>query len=158
MASWVILTGGQTPSPFRRRDPDSGELVDRRFRFSIRAGIEFEQDVGCGINTLVERRQMLMALIKGLYHGYRWEDPKLKESNIEGALQVFVDAGGDMAILFDELVDALNQCGTFGKTRRDDLATAGHDMGSPMNARSADPPQLDPNGSGRMEDVATTDS
>lgn len=131
MAGWTVLKDAAGNSPFMRRQ--DGALVPRRFRFTVSAGLGFEQATGCGINTLIEKRQILTALVKGLYFGFRWEDKKLTETEIEGTLQNFADADGDIGDLYAQMVEALNASGVFGKPAKAEAPSE--------DASVTDPPQ-----------------
>lgn len=90
----------------------------RRFRFDIRAGMAFEVDLGVGLTVLHQREQSLLALVKTLYYGFRWDDPKLKEADVLADLQLFLDGGGDLAEVQGAVIQALNESGVFGREKK----------------------------------------
>ena len=114
---------------------DKGEIVSRGFRFNISAGLAFEREEGCSVSVLLQRGQRLTALVAALYHGFKWEARKITKAAIEGDLENFINGDGDIARLFDQLVQALNDSGTFGKNdaKVGDESTTGDD------APAADP-------------------
>lgn len=114
MSAWTTFSDAAGRPIFTRPDGRGGDIA-RRFRFDVAAGLDFELSVGCGINTLIEKRQVLLAVIKGLFVGFRKDDPKVSEADIKGQLQVFLDSGGDFNVVYQQLIDALNDSGTFGR-------------------------------------------
>lgn len=126
---WHVFRDAAGRSPFMRIDPQDGQNKPRRFRFSLAAGLAFEDEVGSGINQLLARGKQTTAIVKGLYHGFKWEDPALTEDKITGPMQLFVDQGGDVTELYEQMVEALNASGTFGrpKVKNPDPPPAGED-------------------------------
>lgn len=112
-----VFRSGTGVEPFKRVDAASGQTVNRRFRFNITAGMQFEDELGCGINQLLTSGRSLSAIVHGLLFGFRWEDPKLTKDRVAGDLQIFCDQGGDIAEIHGQLIDAINEGGAYGRRR-----------------------------------------
>lgn len=143
--SYHVFKDARGVEPFKR--VDNGAFIPRRFRFNVAAGMRFEDEVGCGINDLIRSGRVTTAVVKGLFYGFTWEDPKLAEHEIRGAVQVFVDGGGDIGELYTQMIDALNDSGTFGRKKAEppadppDAGEAGADGSAPVSSSS---PAVDP--------------
>lgn len=137
--SYHVFKDTRGVEPFKRLE--NSALVPRRFRFNVSAGMRFEDEVGCGINDLIRSGRVTTAVVKGLFYGFTWEDPKLAEHEIRGAVQVFVDGGGDIGELYSQMIDALNDSGTFGRKKEPppdppDAGAAGADGSAPVSSSS----------------------
>lgn len=115
-SSWHVFRTTDGQEPFKRTGADK-TIVNRRFRFDLAAGMAFEDEVGEGINSLLRSGRTTFALVKGLLYGFRWEDPKLTERDVKAALQLFIDADGDITDIYDQVVAAINASGTYGKVK-----------------------------------------
>lgn len=87
----------------------------RRLRYTIATLQELERDLGCGLKKLFERDQEITTLVKLIYYGAKWDDPRLTETAVTGLLQNYIDADGDASALYAQAVAAVLQSGVFGR-------------------------------------------
>lgn len=87
----------------------------RRLRYTIATLQELERDLGCGLKKLFERDQEITTVLKLIYHGARWEDPAITETFVAGILQNYIDADGDISVLYAQAVAGVMASGVFGR-------------------------------------------
>lgn len=116
----------------------------RRLRFDMKALRALETDVrrelGLPLQEAMVRWFSVTARLLVL-HGLRHEDPKLTLERVEGAIQNYIDAGGDVTLVYEAASRALRLSGVFGAKSQQEaqdeideeerLATAGDDPPEP---------------------------
>jgi len=114
----------------------------RRLRFTMTTLRELEVDVrrelGLPLNEAMGRWYSITARLLVL-HGLRADDKKLTFDVVEGLLQNHIDAGGDIAKLYDQAARALRLSGVLGADAVK-AAQADQDKEDAGGAEPPDPP------------------
>ena len=114
----------------------------RRLRFDMRALRALETDVrrelGLPLQEAMVRWFSVTARLLVL-HGLRHEDPKLTLERVEGAIQNYIDGGGDVARLYEAASRALRLSGVLGAAAQQ-MAQAEIEEDETAAERAADDP------------------
>lgn len=121
----------------------------RTLKFRITDVVALERDLGYGIDELQRRGQRYVALVSLLYYGLRHEDAALSQTLVEKKLQRFIDQGGDITAIVEQVYGALFDSGVYGKRLQDtarevqrettdaDAAPAREEDGDPLPSSAA---------------------
>lgn len=87
---------------------------DVRFKFTTPKVLEMERALGCSVDMLRLRGQVVLALTALTCYAIKWKDKNMTMDRAADLIDVYREQGGDMKALSDALMKALNESGVYG--------------------------------------------